>query len=115
AAGVAVYRALEAYEQLRGQGIAARVMDAYSIKPLDVAGLRRAAQQTGRIVVVEDHWIDGGLGDAVAAALGGIAPVQRLAVTREPHSGTAEELFELEGISARAISRAVAAGATATH
>lgn len=114
AMGVAVFQALEAHEQLRAQGIDTRVIDAYSVKPLDVASLTRAARETGRVLVIEDHWIDGGLGDAVAAAVAGIAPVQRLAVTREPRSGTAQELFDLEGISAPAISRAVAAGVPAS-
>lgn len=115
ATGIAVYSALAAYDELRRQGIVARVIDAYSIKPLDVEKLTRAARETGRIIVIEDHWIDGGLGDAVAAALAGIAPVQRLAVIEEPRSGKAEELLEREGISGQAISRAVVAEAMPPH
>lgn len=110
-----MYSALAAYDELRRQGIVARVIDAYSIKPLDVEKLTRAARETGRIIVIEDHWIDGGLGDAVAAALAGIAPVQRLAVIEEPRSGKAEELLEREGISGQAISRAVVAEAMPPH
>lgn len=77
ATGIGVYSAFKAHDELRQQGILTRVVDAYSIKPLDIETLTRAARETRRIFVIEDHWVDGGLGDAVAAALGGIAPVQR--------------------------------------
>ena len=106
-AGVTVYEALDAYSELRGQGIGARVVDAYSVKPIDVATLRQAARDTGRLVVVEDHWPEGGLGDAVLEALaGGEEPLPRvvkLAVRGMPGSGTPEELREAAGISARHI------------
>ena len=83
------------------------MIDAYSVKPLDVETLRRAAHETGAVVVVEDHWIDGGLGDAVAQVLGTEAPMRHLAVTKEPRSGTKEELLERYGISHTAIEKAV--------
>jgi transketolase len=115
ATGIGVYSALKAYDELRKQGILTRVIDAYSVKPLDVETLTRAARETRRIIVIEDHWIDGGLGDSVAAALGGIAPVQRLAVTEEPRSGKMEELLERHHISSHAISNAVMTEAAAPH
>lgn len=109
ATGIAVHSALSAHDQLRRQGVMARVIDAYSIKPLDVETLMQAARETERVMVIEDHWIDGGLGDAVAAALSGTAPVQRLAVSEEPRSGTMEELLEYHHISAHAICERVMA------
>jgi transketolase len=82
---------------------------------LDIETLMRAAQETRHVFVIEDHWIDGGLGDAVAAALGGIAPVARLAIMEEPRSGTTEELLERHHISSHAISTAVMMEAAAAH
>jgi transketolase len=69
AAGITVHEALAAADLLAEDGISARVIDAYSIKPIDAATLRTAARETGRIVTVEDHWPEGGLGDAVLSAL----------------------------------------------
>ncbi|HXE80452.1 MAG TPA: transketolase [Vicinamibacterales bacterium] len=111
AAGVTVFEALKAYEQLRSEGIAVRVIDAYSVQPIDDATLVAAARQTaGRVLSVEDHYAAGGLGDAVAAAL---APagfnVRRLAVAEIPRSGKPEELLDRYGISARNIVEAVKA------
>src|SRR2546421_3464137 len=69
AAGINLHEALKAHEQLAGEGIAARVIDAYSVKPIDVETLRQAARETGgRLLVVEDHWPEGGPGDAVLEA-----------------------------------------------
>lgn len=107
AAGVTVHEALAAHASLEKQGIAVRVIDAYSVKPLDSAALHRAASETRALVVAEDHWIDGGLGDAVASAVSGTVPVHRLAVHKPPHSGTEAQLLDLEGISAGAIERKV--------
>ncbi|MBI1396880.1 MAG: transketolase [Betaproteobacteria bacterium] len=107
AAGITVHEALAAHDALKEKGIPTRVIDAYSIKPLDVDSLRSSAMETGDVLVVEDHWIDGGLGDAVAAALGTDARVQRLAVREEPHSGARDVLLERYGISRNAIERAV--------
>jgi transketolase len=109
AAGITVHEALAACESLRPQGIFVRVIDAYSVKPLDTKTLAEAARDTRGIVTVEDHWIDGGLGDAVAAALTGLAPVHRLAITEQPHSGKTEELLDRHGISRRAIERKILA------
>jgi transketolase len=111
-AGVTVFEALEAADQLAEDGVPARVIDAYSVKPIDGSTLRRALADTGLLVVVEDHWIDGGLGDAVleALAVGGgelSGRVIKLAVTEMPGSGTAEELRDWAGISAAKIARAV--------
>jgi transketolase len=113
AAGVTVHEALAAYHQLQNEGIAVRVIDAYSVKPIDVATLRQAAADTGgRLVVVEDHWPEGGLGDAVLAAFadgaGGPLPrVVKLAVRGMPGSGKPAELLDAAGISARHIVEAV--------
>jgi transketolase len=87
------------------------VIDCYSVKPLDVATVRSALAETGLVVTVEDHWIDGGLGDAVLAALAAEGElsgrVVRIGVTEMPGSGTPEELRDWAGISADRIARAV--------
>jgi transketolase len=107
AAGATVPEALAAYMALRAEGINARVIDAYSIKPIDAETLRQAARETGRIVTVEDHWPEGGLGDAVLEAFSGwdgpLPRVVKLGVREMPGSGTPEELREAAGISARHI------------
>ena len=103
AAGITLYEALAAHERLIGRGVATRVIDAYSIKPLDEDALRTAAHETGQLIVVEDHALAGGLGEAVAAAVGPRAPVHRLAVQRLPHSGKEAELLDRHGISRGAI------------
>jgi transketolase len=108
AAGTTVPEALKAYEQLQRDGVSARVIDAYSIKPLDEVTLREAADATGAIVTVEDHYRAGGLGEAVLVALADQpVPVKILAVDKTPMSGTGEELRDFEGISAQAIFAAV--------
>ena len=88
------------------------VLDCYSIKPIDVAALRRAAA-SGHLVVVEDHWPQGGLGEAVLAALagdGGVIPrVTHLAVRAMPGSATPAEQLDEAGISAVHIAAAVRA------
>jgi len=109
ATGVTVHEALAAHEKLAASGIAVRVLDAYSIAPLDTDTLERCAHDTGLLVTVEDHHVDGGLGDAVAAAVSGLAPVVKLGVSVEPRSGTMQELLDLCGISADAIERTVIA------
>jgi transketolase len=90
------------------------VIDAYSVKPIDNKTLRTAIDDTGLLVVVEDHWIEGGMGDAVLEALasGGRqlgGRVIKLGVTEMPGSGSPQELREWAGISANAIVRAVRA------
>ena len=111
AAGVTVHEALAAADQLAADGIAIRVIDAYSIKPIDREGLRAAAAATGhRVITVEDHWPEGGLGDAVLAAFADtITPprVVKLAVTRMPGSGKPAELLAAARIDATAIAHTV--------
>lgn len=105
AAGVTLHEALAAYDTLKAAGVHVRVLDAYSVKPIDQQGLLQAATQTrNTILVVEDHYYDGGLGDAVlnATAAYGVR-VHKLAVTEVPRSGKPEELLEAYGISARRI------------
>jgi transketolase len=108
-AGITVHEALEAAETLAAEDIGARVIDLYSIKPVDVDALRTAAEVTGRIITVEDHFPEGGLGDAVLAALaevGAEARVVKLAVTGMPHSGKPAELLSGFGIDAEHIAAA---------
>jgi transketolase len=108
-AGVTVFEALKAFETLAADRIAIRVIDAYSLQPIDADTLRAAARATaGRVVTVEDHYAAGGLGDAVAAAIapGGFA-VHRLAVREIPRSGKPEELLEHFGVGAANIVAAV--------
>ena len=116
AAGITVYEALKAYGELKGAGIALRVIDAYSVQPIDARTLRDAARATGgRVVAVEDHYVSGGLGDAVAEALAEDGyVVRRLAVREIPRSGKPEELLDRYGISARHIVAAVKAMAASS-
>jgi len=112
AAGITVHESLRAYEQLRSEGIRVRVIDAYSVKPIDKAALHQAAQVTGgRLVVVEDHWSEGGLGDAVLDAFVGLREktptVIKLAVRSIPTSGRPVELLSAAGIDAEHIAQAV--------
>jgi transketolase len=105
AAGVTLHEALAAYETLKAAGIHVRVIDAYSVKPIDAQGILQAAVQTrNTVLVVEDHYYDGGLGDAVlnAVAAHGVR-VYKMAVTDVPRSGKPEELLDAYGISARRI------------
>jgi transketolase len=110
-AGVTVYEALKAADELSAEGTTVRVIDSYSVKPIDAATLARALRETGLVVVVEDHWIDGGLGDAVLQALAGEGElsgrVVKLAVTEMPGSGKPEELRDWAGISGPKIATAV--------
>jgi transketolase len=111
-AGITVFEARKAYEQLKREGIYIRVIDAYSLRPIDAATLIASATATkGVIITVEDHYATGGLGDAVAEAVApaGIA-VHRLAVRELPRSGQPQELVERYGISARHIVEAVRNG-----
>jgi transketolase len=108
-AGVTLFEALGAYDQLRAGGVNIRVVDLYSLQPIDAPTLIRCARETsGRLITVEDHYAGGGLGDAVASAVapGGFT-VQRLAVREIPRSGTPAELLDRYGISARHIVAAV--------
>ncbi len=106
ASGITVHEALEAASSLEEEGISVRVVDCYSIKPIDADTLREAARATGRIVTVEDHWPEGGLGDAVLDALADTdeAPrVVKMAVRHMPGSGPSEEMLAEAGIDAAAI------------
>jgi transketolase len=105
-AGITLHQALEAADELAADGIGVRVIDLYSVKPVDVAGLADAARVTGRVVTVEDHHPEGGLGDAVLDALaeaGESARVVKLAVRIMPGSGTPAELLADARIDAAAI------------
>lgn len=105
AAGITVFEALKAHDMLAKEGTAIRVIDAYSIQPIDRDALVAAGRMTaGRLLTVEDHYARGGLGDAVSEALWDQGfRVRRLAVREIPRSGTPEELIDHFGISARAI------------
>jgi transketolase len=103
AAGITVHTALKAQRELASRGVQARVIDAYSVEPLDVATLDKAARETGNLLVIEDHHLYGGLGDAVSAQVGRRARVFRMSVTGEPHSGTPGELFELHRLSSDSV------------
>jgi len=109
AAGVTLFEALKAHEQLARDGIAVRVIDAYSVKPLDADGIRSAARATGgRVLTVEDHYAEGGLGDAVLEALAGEpASVTKIAVNDIPRSGKPEELLKRFGLDAASIAAKV--------
>jgi transketolase len=106
-AGVTLHACLEAAERLDADGIRVRVIDAYSVKPIDDGTLRRALDQTGVVVVVEDHRIEGGLGDAVLGSLAASGPmngrVEKVAVTQMPGSGSPAELRRWAGIDADGI------------
>jgi transketolase len=105
AAGVTLFEALKAHDQLKAAGIAVRVIDLYSIAPIDRTTLVASGRATQRrILTVEDHYAHGGLGDAVLSAVSteGIA-VHKLAVREVPHSGKPEELVDHYGIGVRSI------------
>jgi transketolase len=112
-AGITLHEALKAADELKGKGTAVRVIDLYCVKPIDGKALAEQLNATGgRLVTVEDHWPEGGVGEAVLSALAraGVAPAKSrlLAVTGMPHSGKPEELLEAFGISAKHIVAAVA-------
>jgi transketolase len=110
AAGITLHESLRAADRLAAEGIDARVIDLYSVKPVDSETLRAAAEATGgRVLTVEDHWAEGGIGDAVLEALSdGEAParVVRLAVREMPGSGKPAELLAAAGIDAEHIADA---------
>jgi transketolase len=111
ATGITVHEAVKAAEELHDSGLAVRIIDAYSIKPIDGETLRAAARATGgNVVAVEDHWPEGGLGEAVLSALSEEADTlhfEHLAVGDMPGSGKSEELMDAAGISANHIADAV--------
>ncbi len=112
AIGIAVDEALKAYDRLKNEGITIRVIDAYSVKPIDEQTLFTAAKETGeKLVTVEDHWPEGGLGDAVLSAFthrnAPLPRVVKLAVDHMPASATPDQQIEEAGISASHIVQAV--------
>lgn len=109
-AGVTLHETLAAADQLAKQGTNVRVVDPFTIKPLDAATIISSARATGgRIITVEDHYREGGIGEAVSAAVSGEPGilVQHLAVNRVPRSGKPNELLDMFGISAKCIVEAV--------
>lgn len=111
-AGVTLYEGLKAANELEAEGIQVRVMDPFTIKPIDVKLIVENAKQCGgRIITVEDHYPEGGLGDAVASVVaqhpGDKLLLKKLAVTGVPRSGPSEVLLDTFGISARCVAQAV--------
>jgi transketolase len=111
-AGITLHEALKAAEQLNSQNTAIRVIDLYCVKPLDGKAIAEQVAATGgRLVTVEDHWPEGGIGEAVISALAqcgiALAKFRLLAVNGMPHSGKPDELLDAFGISARHIANAV--------
>jgi len=110
-AGITVRESLAAADALADDGVSVRVIDAYSVKPVDAATLRRAFDETGLVVVVEDHRIEGGLGDAVLDSLAGSGPlagrVVKIGVHDMPGSGSPDEMRAWAGIDAAGIAARV--------
>jgi len=107
-AGITLYEALAAYDALQKEGIVIRVVDLYSIKPLDLETLLSCARETKALIVVEDHYAEGGIGEAVSAVLAGEqATVYSLAVRKMPKSGKPDELLAYEEINKDAIVRKI--------
>jgi transketolase len=112
AAGITLHEALAAADTLAGEDIAVRVIDLYSVKPLDIETLRAAAEATDAWVTVEDHWEQGGIGDAVLDATSHFDQrprIKKLAVRDMPGSGTPAELLHVAKIDRDAIAEAVRA------
>jgi transketolase len=107
AAGVTLHESLKAQATLAAEGIAVGVIDLYSVKPIDRETLVARAEATGRLIVVEDHYAEGGLGDAVLDAVGNRAQVTKVAVDGVPRSGRPEELIAAFGIDAASIAMKV--------
>lgn len=114
-AGVTLFEALKAYDLLKAEGIEIRVIDAYSVQPIDARTMIEAGRATGGVIItVEDHYPAGGIGDAVSESVASAGyTVKRLAVTDIPRSGQPDELLERYGISARHIVEAVKQAVTA--
>jgi transketolase len=106
-AGITVHQCLAAAARLSSEGVTARVIDCYCVKPIDATTLRRALDETGLLIVAEDHLIEGGLGDSVLGAIAEGGPMSgrivKLGVTGMPGSGTPEELREWAGIDGASI------------
>ncbi|MEX0830219.1 MAG: transketolase [Nitrospirales bacterium] len=109
AAGVTLHEALNAYDELQKSGIAVRIIDLYSIVPIDAVTLKQAAKATNNLILtVEDHYLHGGLGDAVLSALSteGVR-LHKMGIQEIAHSGKPDELLDHYGINARAITEKV--------
>jgi transketolase len=116
AAGITLHEAIKACEKTASDGIGVRLIDAYSVKPIDAQTICAAVQATGgRLIVAEDHYVQGGLGEAVLNALaeGGLSGAQlrfkHLAVRELPGSGKPQELLDAAGIGADSIASAIRA------
>jgi transketolase len=106
-AGITVHQALKAHDLLAKEGLGLRIIDAYSVAPLDLETIRREVDETGgRLVVVEDHYPAGGLGEGVITGLAGRSSVRHLCIRELPRSGKPDELLDRFGISAAHIARA---------
>jgi len=102
-AGITLHEALAAYEELKKEGVNIRVIDLYSIKPIDIETLKKAAAETKAIITVEDHFAEGGIGEAVKSVISGQCAVISLSVQKMPKSGKPEELLAYEAIDSAAI------------
>lgn len=103
-AGITLYECIKAYEKLKTEDINVRVIDLYSIKPLDVINLKKALKETKKIIVIEDHYKQGGIYEAICSELiNEKGEIISLAVNKMPHSGTCEELLNYEEINAESI------------
>lgn len=111
AAGITLHESVKAADQLKSEGINVRIIDLYSLKPIDKATLQKAAEETGLLITVEDHWPEGGIGDSVLEAFAGgdkaLPRVVKLAVKGMPACGAPDELMDQAGISAKHIVDAV--------
>ncbi|HUO77143.1 MAG TPA: transketolase [Thermodesulfovibrionales bacterium] len=108
AAGITLHEALAAHDTLRQEGIFIRVIDLYSVKPLDKATLKIAARVSQAIITAEDHFAEGGIGEAIRSVMSEIdIPIYCLSVQKMPMSGKPDELLEYEGISKNAIMKKV--------
>jgi transketolase len=105
-AGITLRECLAAADELAGRGVAARVIDLYSVKPVDADAILTAAEETKALLTVEDHWPEGGIGETVAGVLaeaGVSTPLTRLAVSGRPGSGPPAALLAAAGIDAEHI------------
>lgn len=107
-AGITLHESLKAYQALYKDGIPVRIIDLYSIKPLDVETLLHAARDTGILVTVEDHYAEGGIGEAVFSVLAAEScQFKQLAVRGLPRSGPGDELMDVFGINSKSIVRVI--------
>ena len=98
-----MHEALKAYEELKKENIIIRVIDIYSIKPIDKDTIVKAQEETRAVLTVEDHYAEGGLGEAIKSVATVKSPVYSLAVRKMPRSGKPDELLNYEEISSTAI------------